>query len=110
MPRTLCDRALMCGESTYLCYLRRPMARDDPYRAQIARLFERSSFYRENPAGGGFFPPRGGGGPPDTARRPSTKKDERRASRGAQPPPGAHAAIDIAQAARIYSASGTSGT
>src|SRR3954454_15954008 len=110
MPRTLCDRALMCGESTYLCYLRRPMARDDPYRAQIARLFERSSFYREKLAAAGFVSPRDVGALADIAKLPFTEKDELRASQAAQPPLGAHAAIDIAQAARIYSTSGTSGT
>src|SRR5690348_1066916 len=38
-----------------------------------------------------------------------TEKDELRASQAAHPPLGAHAAIDISQAARIYSTSGTSG-
>ena len=86
------------------------MARDDPYRAQIARLFERSSFYREKLAAAGFVSPRDVGGLADIAKLPFTEKDELRASQAAQPPLGAHAAIDIAQAARIYSTSGTSGT
>jgi len=86
------------------------MARDDPYRAQIARLFERSSFYREKLAAAGFVSPRDVGALADIAKLPFTEKDELRASQAAQPPLGAHAAIDIAQAARIYSTSGTSGT
>src|SRR5437588_11886254 len=38
------------------------------------------------------------------------EKDELRKSQAEHPPLGAHAAIDISQAARIYSTSGTSGT
>jgi phenylacetate-CoA ligase len=86
------------------------MARDDLYRAQIARLFERSPFYREKLARAGVVSPEQAGGVADIARLPFTEKDELRASQAAQPPLGAHAAIDIKQAARIYSTSGTSGT
>ena len=86
------------------------MARDDRYRLQIARLFERSSFYREKLVGAGFVSPREVGGLDNLARLPFTEKDELRASQAAHPPLGAHAAIDISQAARIYSTSGTSGT
>src|SRR3954447_5503272 len=110
MPRTLCDRALMCGESTFLCYLRRPMERDGLYRAQIARLYERSPFYREKLGAAGFVSASNVGGLGDIARLPFTEKDELRASQAAHPPLGAHAGIDISQAARIYSTSGTSGT
>jgi phenylacetate-CoA ligase len=49
------------------------------------------------------------GGLERIAELPFTEKDELRASQAAHPPLGAHAAIDIAQAARIYSTSGTSG-
>ena len=86
------------------------MPRDDLYRAQIARLFERSAFYREKLTAAGVGSPRELGGLADIGRLPFTEKDELRASQAAQPPLGAHAAIDIAQAARIYSTSGTSGT
>src|SRR4051794_3228663 len=86
------------------------MARDDLYRAQIAQLFERSPFYREKLARAGVVSPEQAGGVADIARLPFTEKDELRASQAAQPPLGAHAAIDIKQAARIYSTSGTSGT
>ena len=84
--------------------------RDDLYRTQIARLFERSPFYREKLSAAGFVSPREVGGLADIARLPFTEKDELRASQAAHPPLGAHAAIDISQAARIYSTSGTSGT
>src|SRR5436305_3608874 len=93
-----------------LWYVSRPMPSDDLYRRQIARLFERSPFYREKLAAAGFVSPRDVGGLADIAKLPFTEKDELRASQAAQPPLGAHAAIDIAQAARIYSTSGTSGT
>jgi phenylacetate-CoA ligase len=83
---------------------------DDLYRRQIARLYERSPFYREKLSKAGFVSPQGVGSLAQIARLPFTEKDELRASQAAQPPLGAHAAIDIAQSARIYSTSGTSGT
>jgi phenylacetate-CoA ligase len=82
----------------------------DPYRTQIARLFERSSFYRNKLQAAGFASPQAVGGLERIAELPFTEKDELRASQAEHPPLGAHAAIDIAQAARIYSTSGTSGT
>src|SRR5438309_4438510 len=93
-----------------LWYVSRPMASDELYRKQVARLYERSPFYREKLANAGFVSPQDVGGLADIARLPFTEKDELRASQAAQPPLGAHAAIDISQAARIYSTSGTSGT
>ena len=84
--------------------------RDDLYRAQIARLFQRSPFYREKLGAAGFVSPADVGGLVDIARLPFTEKDELRASQAAHAPLGAHAAIDASQAARIYSTSGTSGT
>ncbi|MFN2646324.1 MAG: phenylacetate--CoA ligase family protein [Burkholderiales bacterium] len=86
------------------------MGRDDLYRTQIARLFERSPFYREKLNAAGFVSPRAVGDLSEIARLPFTEKDELRASQAAHPPLGAHAAIEISQAARIYSTSGTSGT
>ena len=83
---------------------------DEVYRRQVARLFERSGFYREKLSRAGFVSPRDVGGLADIARLPFTEKDELRRSQGAQPPLGAHACIDIAEAARVYSTSGTSGT
>jgi phenylacetate-CoA ligase len=80
------------------------------YQAQIARLFERSAFYRDKLDRAGFASAADVGGLEDIARLPFTEKDELRASQAAHPPLGAHAAIEISQAARIYSTSGTSGT
>ena len=80
------------------------------YRAQIARLFAKSSFYRDKLRAAGFASSEAVGGLERIAELPFTEKDELRKSQAAQPPLGAHAAIDIRQAARIYSTSGTSGT
>jgi len=79
------------------------------YGRQRARLYERSAFYREKLSAAGFVSPADAGGLAQIARLPFTEKDELRASQAAHPPLGAHAAIDITQAARIYSTSGTSG-
>jgi phenylacetate-CoA ligase len=86
------------------------MPSDALFRRQIARLFERSAFYREKLAHADFGSREAVGGLDQIARLPFTEKDELRASQAAHPPLGAHAAIDISQAARIYSTSGTSGT
>ncbi|HZQ71933.1 MAG TPA: phenylacetate--CoA ligase family protein, partial [Burkholderiales bacterium] len=82
---------------------------DAAYRAQLGRLFERSRFYREKLTAAGFGSAAAAGGLGRIAELPFTEKDELRASQAAQPPLGAHAAIDISEAARIYSTSGTSG-
>ena len=81
----------------------------ESYRVQIQRLYERSPFYRNKLRAAGFESPRAVGGLDDIAALPFTEKDELRASQAAHPPLGAHAAIEISQAARIYSTSGTSG-
>jgi len=81
----------------------------ESYRVQIERLYERSPFYRNKLRAAGFESPRAVGGLDRIAALPFTEKDELRASQAAQPPLGAHAAIEISQAARIYSTSGTSG-
>jgi phenylacetate-CoA ligase len=80
------------------------------YRKQIERLFEHSAFYREKLRAAGFASPDAVGGIERIAELPFTEKDELRKSQAEHPPLGAHAAIDISQAARIYSTSGTSGT
>jgi phenylacetate-CoA ligase len=82
----------------------------ESYRVQIERLYERSPFYRNKLRAAGFESPRAVGGLDAIAALPFTEKDELRASQAAHPPLGAHAAIEISQAARIYSTSGTSGT
>jgi phenylacetate-CoA ligase len=83
---------------------------EEAYRAQIAALFERSPFYRDKLAAAGFADPAAVGSLGEIGRLPFTEKDELRASQAAHPPLGAHAAIEISSAARIYSTSGTSGT
>jgi phenylacetate-CoA ligase len=85
------------------------MSSEEAYRRQVAALFERSPFYREKLAAAGFVSPQSAGGLGELHRLPFTEKDELRASQAAHPPLGAHAAIAIGQAARIYSTSGTSG-
>jgi phenylacetate-CoA ligase len=82
---------------------------DEVYRRQVARLFERSGFYREKLARAGFVSPADVGGLADIAKLPFTEKDELRQSQAAHPPLGAHAAVEIGEVARIYSTSGTSG-
>ena len=79
------------------------------YPAQIARLFEHSPFYRNKLRAAGFDSPEAVGGLERIAALPFTEKDELRASQAEHPPLGAHAAIAISAAARIYSTSGTSG-
>jgi phenylacetate-CoA ligase len=86
-----------------------PTSSEAAYRAQIARLFERSAFYRDKLRAAGFAAAPAVGGLADIAALPFTEKDEVRKSQAAQPPLGAHAAIPISAAARIYSTSGTSG-
>ena len=86
------------------------MGTDEAYRRQVAALYERSPFYREKLSAAGFVSPRSVGGVAAIGALPFTEKDELRASQAQHPPLGAHAAIDIRQAARIYSTSGTSGT
>ena len=81
----------------------------ESYRLQIARLYERSAFYRNKLQAAGFASAEAVGGLERIAALPFTEKDELRKSQAAHPPLGAHAAIDIAQAARVYSTSGTSG-
>jgi phenylacetate-CoA ligase len=79
------------------------------YRVQLERLYERSPFYRNKLRAAGFESPDAVGGLERIGELPFTEKDELRASQAAHPPLGAHSAIEISQAARIYSTSGTSG-
>ena len=83
---------------------------DEVYRRQVARLFERSGFYREKLSRAGFVSPADVGSLADIAKLPFTEKDELRQSQAAHPPLGAHAAVAVSETARIYSTSGTSGT
>jgi phenylacetate-CoA ligase len=79
------------------------------YPAQIARLYERSAFYRNKLRAAGFDSPQAVGGLARIAELPFTEKDELRRSQAEHAPLGAHAAVRIAEVARIYSTSGTSG-
>ena len=83
---------------------------DEGYRRQIGALFQRSPFYRDKLCAAGFAAAEAVGGLERIAELPFTEKDELRRSQAGHPPLGAHAAIEISQAARIYSTSGTSGT
>lgn len=85
------------------------MSHDAAYRAQLASLFGRSAFYRRKLKAAGFDSATAAGGLERLGDLPFTEKDELRASQAAHPPLGDYAAIEIAQAARIYSTSGTSG-
>jgi len=85
------------------------VSHDAAYRGQIASLFERSPFYRRKLTAAGFPSAAAAGGLDRLRELPFTEKDELRASQAAYPPLGDYAAIDIHQAARIYSTSGTSG-
>jgi phenylacetate-CoA ligase len=86
-------------------------SRDDPlYRAQIARLFERSRFYRDRLTAAGVRSAADAGGLDAIAALPFTEKDDLRATRSAVEPIGTHVACDPADIARIYSTSGTTGT
>jgi phenylacetate-CoA ligase len=79
------------------------------YRAQIATLFERSQFYRQKLRGAGFDSAHAASDLTQISALPFTTKDELRQSQAENPPLGAHAAVDLAEIARIYSTSGTSG-
>jgi phenylacetate-CoA ligase len=81
----------------------------ESYRVQVARLYERSGFYRKKLQAAGFPSPEAVGGLECIDALPFTEKDELRASQAEHPPLGAHAAADLRQVARIYSTSGTSG-
>lgn len=80
------------------------------YAEQIAKLLERSLFYRRKLAAAGFDCAAAVGGLDRIAGLPFTTKDELRASQAEAPPLGLHAVIRVEEAARIYSTSGTSGT
>ncbi len=84
---------------------------DDPaYRDAIARLFADSRFYRRKLTEAGFDGPAAVGGLDAIAALPFTEKDELRATRSEAEPIGTHLAVPMAEVARIYSTSGTTGT
>src|SRR5690348_888465 len=99
-----------CSGARFADNPRMPSSTEAAYRAQVARLFERSPFYRDKLRAAGFASADAIGGLERIAELPFTEKDELRKSQAEQPPLGSHAAIPISAAARIYSTSGTSGT
>ncbi len=82
---------------------------DDAYRKQIARLFDRSRFYRRKLADAGFASPEAVGGLDRIAALPMTEKDEIRQTRTKADPVGAHLCVDLRDTVRIFSTSGTTG-
>jgi phenylacetate-CoA ligase len=82
---------------------------DASYRAQLAYLFDRSSFYREKLAAAGYGSDRAAGGLADIAQLPLTDKHEIRATCTPDDPIGAHLCALPSEIVRIYSTSGTTG-
>ena len=60
----------------------------ESYRVQLARLYERSPFYRNKLQAAGFASPQAAGGVERIAELPFTEKDELRASQAEHPPLG----------------------
>ena len=83
---------------------------DVAYRRQIARLFERSRFYRGRLAAAGFAGPDDVGGLADIARLPFTEKAEINVTRSDAEPVGTHLAVPLSDCVRVFSTSGTTGT
>lgn len=84
--------------------------RDDAiYRKQIARLFAHSRFYRQKLAAAGIASAEDVGGLEAIATLPFTEKDELRATRDEANPIGTHLIPPLAEIARIFSTSGTTG-
>ena len=79
---------------------------DEAYRAQLAYLLERSSFYREKL---GLTSGEDAGGLAEIARLPLTEKHELKATATAENPVGAHLCVERSEIVRIYSTSGTTG-
>ena len=82
---------------------------DASYGAQLAYLFDRSTFYREKLTSAGFASDRAAGGLADIAHLPLTGKDEIRATCTPDNPIGAHLCATPSEIVRIYSTSGTTG-
>jgi phenylacetate-CoA ligase len=82
---------------------------DERYRAQLAYLFERSTFYREKLGSAGFASAPAAGGLGDIAQLPLTEKREIRATCTPDNPIGAHLCASPSEIVRIYSTSGTTG-
>ena len=83
---------------------------DTSYRAQLAYLFERSSFYRDKLTAAGFASANAAGGLAEIARLPLTEKRELKATCTPDNPIGSHLCAPTSELVRIYSTSGTTGT
>ena len=84
-------------------------ADDASYRAQLAHLFDRSTFYREKLAGAGVDSAEAAGGLGEIAGLPLTEKREVKATCTPDNPIGAHLCVEQSELVRIYSTSGTTG-
>src|SRR3954453_18839851 len=84
-------------------------ADDERYRAQLAYLFERSTFYRDKLGSAGLESAPDAGGLAGVSALPLTEKDELRATRTPEDPIGSHLCASRSEMARIYSTSGTTG-
>jgi len=83
---------------------------DESYRAQLAYLLERSSFYRAKLGAAGVESAQEAGGLGEIARLPLTEKREVKETCTADNPFGAHLCASASEIVRIYSTSGTTGT
>ena len=80
---------------------------DESYRAQLAYLLDRSSFYREKLD---LASAAEAGGLADIGGLPLTEKHELKATATTENPVGAHLCVERSEIVRIYSTSGTTGT
>jgi phenylacetate-CoA ligase len=85
-------------------------ADDEPYRAQLRYLFERSAFFGERLRAAGFASAEAAGGLAGIAALPLADKHELKATTTPENPIGAHLCAEPGEIARIYSTSGTTGT
>ncbi len=85
-------------------------ADEEPYRAQLAYLFERSAFYREKLEVAGVTSADAAGGLTQIGELPLTEKRELKATATAGNPVGTHLCVGPSEIVRIYSTSGTTGT
>ena len=80
---------------------------DESYRAQLAYLLDRSSFYREKLD---LASAAEASGLADIGGLPLTEKHELKATTSTENPVGTHLCVDRSEIVRIYSTSGTTGT
>ncbi len=83
---------------------------EEAYRAQVAYLLDRSSFYREKLRAAGFGSAGAVGGLAEIEALPLSDKAEVKATCTNEDPIGAHLCVRSGEIVRIYSTSGTTGT